>query len=115
MFERSKILLSKWWMATHLMASSKKGINAHQLHRMLGIAYQSAWFIEHLIREAMRSGSLTPIGGLGGTVEIDETFIGKKEVFEVRRGFGYKNAVLTLGLEPMKLLGEGCQSSAMHR
>ena len=77
-FERSKVPLAKWWMAIHLMASSKKGMSAHQLHRMLGVAYQTAWFMEHRIREAMRDGALWPMGG-GGVVEIDETFIGRKE------------------------------------
>src|SRR5579883_2464772 len=52
-FERSHIPLHKWLLATHLMASSKKGISAHQLHRMLGITYKSAWFMAHCIREAM--------------------------------------------------------------
>src|SRR5271168_4960501 len=78
-FERSKVPLSKWWLAVHLMASSKKGMSAHQLHRMLGVTYQTAWFMEHRIREAMRSGSLAPMGGAGSIVEIDETFIGQKE------------------------------------
>jgi transposase-like protein len=95
-FERSKVPLSKWWMAIHLMASSKKGVSAHQLHRMLGVAYQTAWFMEHRIREAMRDGALSPMGGEGSTVEIDETFIGRKNGFEVRQGAWHKNAVLTL-------------------
>jgi transposase-like protein len=64
-FERSKVPLSKWWMAIHLMASSKKGMSAHQLHLMLGVAYQTAWFMEHRIREAMRDGALSPMGGGG--------------------------------------------------
>jgi transposase-like protein len=95
-FERSKVPLSKWWMAIHLMASSKKGMSAHQLHRMLGVAYQTAWFMEHRIREAMRDGALSPMGGGGGVVEIDETYIGRKDGFAVKRGFGHKNAVFTL-------------------
>jgi transposase-like protein len=95
-FERSKVPLSKWWMAIHLMASSKKGMSAHQLHRMLGVAYQTAWFMEHRIREAMRDGALSPMGGDGDVVEIDETYIGRKEGFDLKRGFGHKNAVFTL-------------------
>lgn len=95
-FERSKVPLSKWWFAIHLLASSKKGMSAHQLHRMIGVSYQTAWFMEHRIREAMRDGALWPMGGGGGVVEIDETFIGRKEGAEVKRGFGHKNAVLTL-------------------
>jgi transposase-like protein len=49
-FERSHIPLHKWLLATHLMAASKKGVSAHQLHRMLGITYKSAWFMAHRIR-----------------------------------------------------------------
>src|SRR5947209_6639193 len=96
-FERSKVPLSKWWMAIHLMASSKKGFSAHQLHRVLGVAYQTAWFMEHRIREAMRSGDLAPMGGAGSVVEADETFLGRKEGFDKPRGgYGHKNAILTL-------------------
>ena len=95
-FERSKIPLSKWWMAIHLMASSKKGMSAHQMHRMLGVTYQTAWFMEHRIREAMRSGEFAPMGGDGTPVEADETFIGRKEGAEVKQGYGHKNAILTL-------------------
>jgi transposase-like protein len=95
-FERSKVPLSKWWFAIHLLASSKKGMSAHQLHRMIGVSYQTAWFMEHRIREAMRDGDLSPMGGSGETVEIDETYIGRKDGFETHRGTGHKNAVLTL-------------------
>ena len=65
--------------AVYLMTSSKKGISAHQLHRILEITYKSAWFLAHRIRQAMRSGDLAPMGGAGGIVEIDETFVGQKE------------------------------------
>jgi len=95
-FERSKVPLSKWWMAIHLMSSSKKGMSAHQMHRMLGVAYQTAWFMEHRIREAMRDDVAGPMGGEGNIVEIDETYIGRKVGVEVRRGAAHKNAVLTL-------------------
>ena len=95
-FERSKIPLSKWWMAIHLVASSKKGISAHQLHRMLGVTYQTAWFMEHRIREAMKRTDVSPMGGPDSPVESDETFFGRKEGFEVKQGYGHKNAILTL-------------------
>jgi transposase-like protein len=95
-FERSKIPLTKWWLAMHLIGSSKKGISSHQLHRMLGISYKSTWFMMHRIREAMRSGDLAPMGGVGGIVEADETFIGRKEGSIKRRGHGHKNAILSL-------------------
>jgi hypothetical protein len=74
--ERSKIPLHKWMMGFYLMSASKKGISAHQLHRSLGITYQSAWFMCHRIREAMRDGGLAPMGGAGGIVEADETYFG---------------------------------------
>jgi len=96
-FERSKVPLSKWWFAIHVLASSKKGMSAHQLHRMIGVTYQTAWFMEHRIREAMRDGGLAPMGGAGGVVEVDETFIGRIEGTEPKAGFvRHKNTVLTL-------------------
>ena len=73
-FERSKVPLNKWVLAFHLMASSKKGISAHQLHRTLGVTYKTAWFMAHRIREAMKETSPGPLGGSGKTVEADETF-----------------------------------------
>lgn len=77
-FERSHIPLHKWLLATHLMASSKKGISAHQLHRMLGITYKSAWFMAHRIREAMApTKNAEPFGGEGKIVEVDEMYLTK--------------------------------------
>jgi transposase-like protein len=97
-FERSKVPLSKWWSAVHLLASSKKGISTHQLHRMLGVTYQTAWFMTHRIREAMAGGSFKgPMGGAGKIVEVDETYIGKREGVDKPRGGGrHKNIVLSL-------------------
>jgi transposase-like protein len=95
-FERSKVPLAKWWLATFLMNASKKGISAHQLHRTLKVTYKTAWFMAHRIREAMRKGGFAPMGGDGGFVEIDETFIGRKKDVERRTGYEHKHAVLTL-------------------
>lgn len=97
-FERSKVKLNLWVYATHLLTSSKKGISSHQLGRMLGVTYKTAWFMTHRIREAMRPAELTPMGGNGATVEADETYIGKLEGEEplIRGGYAHKNAVLTL-------------------
>lgn len=95
-FEHARIPLNKVLQAAHLMCSSKKGISAHQLHRILEVQYKTAWFLAHRLREAMRSGDLAPLGGEGKVVEVDETFIGKKEGMEVRRGFAHKHALLTL-------------------
>ena len=68
---------TKWLLAVHLMAASKEGMSAHQLHRMIAVTYKTAWFMFHRIREAMRSDDTTPFGSGGGIVEVDETFIGK--------------------------------------
>jgi transposase-like protein len=97
--ERSHIALHKWLLGFHLMASSKKGISAHQLHRTLQITYEAAWFMAHRIREAMRVGGLVPpMGGNGGTVEADETFFGRLQgqPKKGRRAWSNKNVVLTL-------------------
>lgn len=77
--ERSHIPLHKWLLAIRLMTSSKKGMSAHQMHRMLGITYKSAWFMCHRIREAMRDGNLEIMGGQNKVVEVDETYVGGKE------------------------------------
>jgi len=95
-FEHSKIPLHKWFQAAHLIASGKKGISAHQIHRTLKITYKSAWFMMHRLREAMRSGDLAPLGGEGKTVEADETFIAQMRGRPVTKGVGNKRKVLTL-------------------
>jgi transposase-like protein len=77
--ERSKIPLHKWLLAIHLLGSSKKGMSAHQLHRTLEITYQSAWFLCHRIREAMRDDAPTTMGGPGKIMEADETYFGKSK------------------------------------
>jgi len=77
-FERSKVPLHKWLLATHLLSSSKKGMSAHQLHRMLGVTYKTAWFMTHRIREAMRDDVMPPMGGPDDPVQADETYIGQK-------------------------------------
>ena len=97
-FEDSHIPLHKWMQAVHLLCSSKKGISSHQLHRILEITYKSAWFMSHRLREAMRTGALSPMGSTGGSgiVEADETFIGRKKGVPKRRGTAHKHAVLSL-------------------
>ena len=77
-FESSHIKLHIWLQAIFLISSSKKGVSANQLHRVLGITLKSAWFLSHRIREAMRAGNLsTPMGGEGKIVEADETYYGR--------------------------------------
>ena len=95
-FESAHIPLPKMLQAVYLLCSSKKGISSHQLHRALEIDYKSAWFLTHRIREAMRDGKMTPMGGAGEPVEADETYIGKAAGHEKARGKDHKNVVLTL-------------------
>ncbi len=95
-FERSKVALHKWLLATHLMASSKKGFSAHQLHRSIGVTYKTAWFMWHRIREAMKGDTLAGFGTGGGVVEVDETFIGREPGIGKSRGTAHKMKVLSL-------------------
>lgn len=95
-FESSHVALHLWLQAMFLIASSKKGISANQLHRTLGVTLKTAWFMGHRIREAMRSKGLTPLGGSGKIVESDETFFQRKPGFKKRRGYGHKVAILSL-------------------
>src|ERR1700759_5041405 len=76
LYERSKVPLNKWLAATHLMMASKKGMSALEIGRLLGLSKKTAWFLCHRIRESLRETKLSPMGGEGKTVEIDETFAG---------------------------------------
>jgi transposase-like protein len=95
-FEDSKVPLHKWFQAAHLLASSKKGISSHQLHRTLGVTYKTAWFMSHRLREAMRDAPKGQIGGPGKIVEADETFFVNRKGFKKRTGVGHKMAVMSL-------------------
>jgi transposase-like protein len=102
-YEGSKIPLNTWLYANHLLCSSKMGISGHQLSRMLGVTYKTAWFMAHRIREAMApvAGSEPPLGGDGFVVEADETYIGKKDGPKGRKasgagGAGHKRTILSL-------------------
>lgn len=106
-FERSKIPLTKWLATLFLMTASKKGVSAHQMHRMLGVSYKSTWFMMHRLREAMRMGGLEPMGGAGKIVEVDETYHGTIEEarvskqrqgrpYKLRKHIGQKRAIVAL-------------------
>jgi len=95
-FEGSKVPMNIWLQAMYLIAGSKKGISSNQLHRILGVTLKTAWFMSHRIREAMRAGDLEPIGGGGGIVEVDETFIGHLKGKPRKRAFHHKMKVLAL-------------------
>lgn len=83
-FEASHIPLSKWLHALYLLRASKKGMSAHQLHRMLGITYKSAWFMAHRLRYAMMEGPMADL--FQGVVEMDETYVGAKRKRGSKRG-----------------------------
>lgn len=99
-FEKSHVPLHLWLQAFYLIAGSKKGISANQLHRTLGLTLKTAWFMGHRIREAMRSGSLLPpMGGEGEIVEVDETAFGSKEGKSKKRGRkGFHDMQIALSL-----------------
>lgn len=77
--ERSKVPLTKWLLASYLIASSKKGYSALQLSRTLEVTYKTAWFMFHRLREAMTETDPSPLGGEGKIIEADTTFVGGKE------------------------------------
>ena len=103
-YGRSKVPLHKWVLATHLLVASKKGMSAHQLHRMLGVTYKTAWFMAHRIREAMKDDTPEPIGGGGKSVQADETYFGTKDEFRgkpwsEKKGHSKKMSIVSL-VEP---------------
>ena len=74
-FHDTHLPLTKWFLATYLLCESKKGMSACQIQRTLGISYKTAWYLCHRIRAAMLEVAPEK---LGGTVEIDETYVGGK-------------------------------------
>ena len=99
--EASHVSMCHWLQATYLMCASKNGFSAHQLHRTLGVTYKTAWYLFHRLREAMRSGDLAAFGADGGTVEVDETFIGHDRAIKPKnskkvRGYAHYYKVLAL-------------------
>ena len=75
-FHDTHLPLVKWFLAAFLICQSRKGMSANQLKRMLRVNYRTAWYLCHRIRDAMKDGECQP---LGGTVEVDETFVGGKQ------------------------------------
>jgi transposase-like protein len=92
--ERGHIKIRIWLLALHLMSASKKGISAHQLHRMLGVTYKTAWFMAHRIRYAMQQEPLA--GMLKGEIEADETYVGARKLRYPGVGAYQKKAVALL-------------------
>jgi transposase-like protein len=96
LFESSHLPLHIWLQAIYLVAGSKKGISSNQLHRILGVTLKTAWFLSHRIREAM-SANGPLLGSGGGTVEVDETYIGRRKGVAMGRGGGrHKMQVVAL-------------------
>lgn len=95
-FERSKIGLHLWLQAVYLLCSSKKGMSSKQLERTLGVTYKTAWFMAHRLREAMKPTGTGLLGGGGGTIEADETYVMKKHNRRMPDESTSKNAVFTL-------------------
>src|ERR1700758_4971573 len=95
-FESSHLPLHLWLQVIHLMCASKKGISSRQIQRMLQCSMRTAWFLSHRIREAMSARDLEPFGSMGGAVEVDETYYGRKAGIPVAYGSDHKHAIVTL-------------------
>ena len=97
-FEKSKVPLGKWLVAWYMLCSSKKGVSALQIQRMLGLgSYRTAWLMMHRIRYALRDPVFADkLGGGGGTVEADETYVGGKVKGMGRAYKGNKTPVVAL-------------------
>ncbi|KZD22803.1 IS1595 family transposase [Tardiphaga robiniae] len=97
-FERSKVPLTKWWMAAHMMNSGKNGVSAHEIHRALGVTYKTAWFMMHRLREAMIDSKPAPMGENGGNVQADETYHlnTSKRAKGYKKGHSHKASIVAL-------------------
>ena len=101
-FERSKVPLTKWWMAAHMFNSGKNGTSAHEIHRTLGVTYKTAWFMMHRLREAMTDLAPTPMGGEGKIIQADETYYGNtsKRAKHYKKGHSHKASIVALIEKP---------------
>jgi transposase-like protein len=100
-FERSKIPLTKWWMAAYMLNSGKNGVSAQEIHRNIGVTYKTAWFMMHRLREAMIDLNPAPMGGEGQSIQADETYYGNssKRAKSYKKGHSNKEGVVAL-VEP---------------
>jgi transposase-like protein len=99
-FEKSKVPLTKWWMAAHMLNSGKRGVSAHEVHRVIGVTYKTAWFMMHRLREAMIETSGGALGGGGKVVQADETYYGNsKRAKSYKKGHRHKRSIVAL-VEP---------------
>ena len=104
-FHDSHLPLRKWFIATYLICESKKGVSALQLKRVLGVAYKTAWYLCHRIREAVKDADGDLLGQGGGVVECDEAYIGGNPRFMhqsrvralKRDNQGYTHKTMVLG------------------
>jgi transposase-like protein len=90
-FHDSHLSLWKWFVATALVCESKKGMSACQIQRTIGVSYKTAWFLCHRIRAAMLEVAPEK---LGGTIEIDETYVAGKK----RRWRAKNDAQVVIGI-----------------
>jgi len=105
-FEDSPVGLDKWLMAMWMVVNCKNGVSSYEIHRAIGVTQKTAWFMDHRIRFALHQQiSGEKMGGEGGTVEADETFIGglSRNMHKDRRtkaitGTGGKDKVAVFGL-----------------
>jgi transposase-like protein len=96
MFHDTHLALTKWFFATYILCESRKGVSANQLKRMLRVSYETAWYLCHRIRAAMKAAQ--PAEKLDGTVEIDETYVGGKQKGWSRPGFGDCKKQVVVGI-----------------
>jgi transposase-like protein len=99
-FNDSHLPLKIWFTATLLLVEARKGFSANQLRRTIWGqhkgSYKTAWYLCHRIRAAMREVELP---ALGGTVEMDETYIGGKQRGHQRKpGFGESTKQIVIGI-----------------
>ncbi|HEV2356987.1 MAG TPA: IS1595 family transposase, partial [bacterium] len=104
-FEDSPIGLDKWLTAMWLVVNCKNGISSYEIHRALGVTQKSGWFMDHRIRCALNMAATGKLGGLGKSIEADESFIGGKArnmhvAKRLRRitGTGGKDKVAVMGI-----------------
>lgn len=87
-FESTKLPLTRWFIAMHLMTQAKNNVSALELKRHLGVRYKSAWLMKHKLLQVMAEREDRRV--LDGRVEIDDAYLGGERAGKPGRGSANK-------------------------
>lgn len=109
-FANTKLPLTKWFLAMHLLSQTKTGLSAMELKRQLGVKYDTAWMLKHKLLQAMKeSDDKQPISGI---IQLDDVYWGG-ERRGGKRGRGDYRVITQPHQQANEANGEGCMPAEL--